>query len=131
MSVVPFLQPESSGRPGKAPGSVDYRFARRQLLFRYRAGELSRGDVCDAHSELMRIAVHCSQRSTVSCPVCDESTLRVVKFVFGPRLPPGGRPVKTRAELQKLASERQNRRCFTVEVCTACRWNHLLQVAPL
>lgn len=128
---MPFLQPESSGRPGKAPGSVDYRFARRQLLFRYRAGELSRGDVCDAQAELMRIAVHCSQGSTVSCPVCDESTLRIVRFVFGPRLPPGGRPVKTRAELRKLGAERPNRRCFTVEVCTACRWNHLLELAPL
>jgi len=128
---VPFLQPESSGRPGKAPGSVDYRFARRQLLFQYRAGELSRADVCDAHSELMRIAVHCSQSSTVTCPVCAESSLRVVRFVFGPRLPPGGRPVKTRAELKKLAAERPNRRCYTVEVCTSCRWNHLLEVAPL
>jgi hypothetical protein len=128
---VPFLQPESSGRPGKVPGSVDYRFARRQLLFRYRAGELARVDVCDAHSELMRIALHCSQRSTVSCPICDQSTLRIVKFVFGPKLPAGGRVVKTRAELKKLALERPNRRCYSVEVCTSCRWNHLLEVSPI
>ena len=128
---MPFLQPKSPGRPGKAPGSVDYRFARRQLLSRYRSGELTRADVCDAQSELMRIALNCSQRSTVACPVCAESTLRVVRFVFGPRLPPGGRPVNTRAELLKLGSERAGRRCFTVEVCTTCRWNHLLQLAPL
>jgi hypothetical protein len=128
---VPFLQPESSGRPGNSPGSVDYRFARRQLLHRYRSGELSREDVCDAQSELMRIAVNCSSGSTVPCPVCAESTLRLVRFVFGPRLPAGGRPVATRAELNKLATPRGDRRCYTVEVCTTGRWNHLLQVAPL
>lgn len=128
---MPFLQPESSGRPGNSPGSVDYRFARRQLLHRYRSGELSREDVCDAQSELMRIAVNCSSGSTVPCPVCAESTLRLVRFVFGPRLPAGGRPVATRAELTKLATPRGDRRCYTVEVCTSCRWNHLLQVAPL
>lgn len=130
-SPVPFLQPESPGRPGATPGSIDHRFARRQLLHRYRAGELTRADVCDAQPELLRVAVHCSQGSTVPCPVCSESTLRVVRFVFGARLPAGGRPVSTRAELRKLAAERGDRRCYTVEVCTSCRWNHLLQVAPL
>jgi hypothetical protein len=131
LATVPFLQPESAGRPGATPGSVDYRFARRQLLHRYRSGELSLEDVCDAQSELMRIALHCSSGSTVACPVCGESTLRLVRFVFGPRLPAGGRPVASRAELAKLATDRGDRRCYTVEVCTSCRWNHLLQVAPL
>jgi len=130
-SSVPFLQPESPGRPGRSPGSVDYRFARRRLLHRYRSGELTRGDVCDAQIELMRIALNCSQGSTAACPVCGERTLRVVRFVFGPKLPPGGRPVATRAELRKLATGVAGRRCYTVEVCTSCRWNHLLQVAPL
>jgi len=110
---------------------VDHRFARRQLLHRYRAGELSRDEVCDAQAELLRVALNCSQRSTVPCPVCAESTLRVVRFVFGTRLPAGGRAVATRAELQKLAEGPGERRCYTVEVCTSCRWNHLLQVAPL
>ena len=87
--------------------------------------------MCDAQVELMRIAINCSQGSTAPCPVCAEKTLRVVRFVFGPKLPPGGRPVSTRAELRKLATARGDRRCYTVEVCTSCRWNHLLQVAPL
>ena len=128
---MPFLQPESPGRPGRTPGSIDHRFARRQLLQRFRSGELTRADVCEAQAELMRIALNCSQRSTVACPVCNESTLRVVRFVFGPRLPAGGRPVATRAELRKLAGGPGERRCYTVEVCTSCRWNHLLQVEPL
>ena len=127
---VPFLQPDTPGRPGSAPGSVDYRFARRQLLHRFRSGELGQHDVCDAQPELMRVATNCSQASTAACPVCGERQLRVVRFVFGNKLPSGGRVVSTRAELRKLASA-PGRRCYSVEVCLGCRWNHLLQVVPL
>lgn len=129
--VVPFLQPESAGRPGRSPGSVDYRFARRQLLRRYRTGELDRTEVCDAQRELLRVATNYSQGSTVSCPVCNESTLRIVRYVFGPRLPANGKVVSTKAELRKLGGPRNGRLCYTVEVCTTCRWNHLLEIAPL
>jgi hypothetical protein len=128
---VPFLQPESPGRPGTTPGSVDYRFARRQLLHRFRAGELTRADVCDAQAELLRIGEHCSQRASSPCPVCGESRLRVVRFVFGPRMPAGGRVVASRAELRKVSAGTSGLRCYTVEVCLACRWNHLLHVMPL
>lgn len=128
---VPFLQPESAGRPGRSPGSVDYRLARRQLLRRYRSGELDRTEVCDAQSELMRVAEHYSQGSTVSCPVCNESTLRLVRYVFGPRLGASGKVVSTKAELRKLGEGPRGRRCYTVEVCTSCRWNHLLEISPL
>lgn len=101
------------------------------MLFSYRAGELSRADVCDAQPELMRVALNCSQASTAKCPICEEASLRLVRYVFGNRLPPSGRAVKTRGEMRKLASRRGDRRCYTVEVCTACRWNHLLQIEPL
>ena len=131
-ACVPFLQPETSGRPGSTPGSVDYRFARRQLLHRYRSGELTRADVCDAQSELLRIGTNCSQRATAPCPVCAETQLRIVRFVFGPRMPAGGRVVASRSEMLKVGqASRGGLRCYTVEVCIACRWNHLLQVAPL
>jgi hypothetical protein len=131
---VPFLQPEHPGREGPTPGSVDYRFARRQLLHRYRSGELTREDVCDAQSELLRIGANCSRKATAPCPVCGESTLRLVQFVFGPRLPAGGRVVSSRAELLSLAERHRSNdsaRSYTVEVCLGCRWNHLLRVEPL
>lgn len=129
--AVSFLEPDIPGRPGSAPGSVDYRFARRQTLFQLRAGELDASDVCDAHSELMRVAVNCSQRSNVKCPVCSERNIRMVRYVFGPRLPAGGRVVASRSEMRRLATRSGEFRCYTVEVCTACRWNHLLQIEPL
>jgi hypothetical protein len=131
---VPFLQPEQPGREGPVPGSVDFRFARRQLLHRYRSGELTREDVCDAQPELLRVGTHCSRKATAPCPVCGEPSLRLVQFVFGPRLPAGGKVVGSRAELTRLA-ERHGRhesaRTYTVEVCLECRWNHLLRVDPL
>jgi hypothetical protein len=131
---VPFLQPESPGREGPEPGSIDYRFARRQLLHRYRSGELTRGDICDAQGELLRIGTNCSRKATAPCPVCGESTLRVVQFAFGPRLPAGGRVVEGRADLRRLVEKfgrQPGARTYTVEVCLECRWNHLLQVVPL
>jgi len=128
---VPFTQPDASGRPGRAPGSVDYRFARRQVLARVRAGSIPRGDVCDAQRELLRVAEHCSQRATAPCPVCAESRLRIVRYVFGPRLPAGGRVVTSRAELRKLAANRTGLRCYVVEVCLGCRWNLCIEVAPV
>jgi hypothetical protein len=111
---VPFTQSDASGHPG-----------------RVRAGELQRSEVCDAQRELLRVAEHYSQRATAPCPVCAESELRIVRYVFGPRLPAGGRAVASRAELRKLAAGRSGLRCYTVEVCLGCRWNHLVEVVPL
>ncbi len=132
-AAVPFLAPESGGRPGTTPGSVDYRFARRRLLHRYRAGELTRADVCDAQHELLRVGRNCAQRARHDCPVCGEHELRLARFVFGPRMPPGGRVVAGRAELLKLAERHRGGglRCYTVEVCLDCRWNHLLDITPV
>ncbi len=131
LALVPFLAPETPGRPGSTPGAVDYRFARRQLLHRYRAGELTRADVCDAQSELLRVGRNCSQRARHDCPVCGEHELRLARFVFGGRMPPGGRVVASRAELLKLGRGTTGLRCYTVEVCLDCRWNHLLDITPL
>lgn len=118
-------------RVGQAPGSVDYRFVRQNTLREFRAGELHESDVCDAQPELMRVAKNYSQKSTVPCPVCGERSLRLVKYVFGFRLPAQGRVAVSRAELQALQIPRGERRCFTIEVCLECRWNHLLDIVPL
>lgn len=119
------------GRAGQVPGSVDYRFVRQSTLRQFRAGELNESDICDAQPELMRVATNYSQKSSAPCPVCAERSLRLVKYVFGFRLPAHGRVVVTRSELQSLQIVRGERRCFTVEVCIDCRWNHLLDIVPL
>jgi hypothetical protein len=132
--AVPYLQPDTEGREGSVPGSIDYRLARRALLRRVRAGEVARNEVCDAQPELMRVGTNCSRRATAPCPVCGESSLRLVQYAFAPRLPAGGRIVEDRAALRKLAERyggRPQARTYTVEVCLECRWNHLIEVVPL
>lgn len=132
--TVPFLQSDTEGREGPVPGSVDYRLARRQVLRALREGGVSRGDVCDAQHELLRVAANHSRRATAPCPVCGESTLRLVRYVFAPRLPAGGRVVEDHEHLRRLAERyggRPNVRTYTVEVCLTCRWNHLIDVVPL
>lgn len=60
--------------------------------------------------------------------------MRLVRFVFAPRLPAGGRVVENSEHLKKLAQRyggRPNVRTYTVEVCLSCRWNHLIEVVPL
>lgn len=115
---------ELGGRVGPG-GEVDYRMTRRAVLRRLANGELDRIDVCDAHPELLRAATSCSEQSRGACPVCAQSSLRIVRYVFGPRLPSGGRCVSTQGELERLAARSGEHRCFSVEVCVACRWNHL------
>ena len=120
-----FLQPRAKGRPGPTPGSVDYRLARRRIVRAVEAGDEDAADYRDAQRELLRVAASCSQPADEPCPLCDADELRLVRFVFGPRLPKGGRCVTSDRELARLANRSGEHRCYVVEVCLACRWNHL------
>lgn len=117
---------ERSGRPGPSEGSVDYRLDRRRVLRQFNKGVVERAEICDAQPELLRVARDYSQPARTACPVCDERTLRHVRFVFGPRLPQGGRCINSPAELERLALKAGEYWCYLVEVCVSCRWNHLL-----
>ena len=91
-----------------------------------RAGEVDREEVCDAQIELMRVGRDYSRAASKPCPICGERTLKNVRFVFGPRLPSQGRCVTSAKEMQQLAERAGEHRCYLVEVCIGCRWNHLL-----
>lgn len=121
-----FPQANASGRPGDTPGTVDYRLDRRRLLRAVRAGEVDREEVCDAQIELMRVGRDYSRSASTPCPICGERTLKHVRFVFGPRLPAQGRCISSNKELARLAERAGEYRCYLVEVCIGCRWNHLL-----
>lgn len=122
-----FLNPAVAGRVGPTTGSIDYRLARRRVLRAFREGETTREEICDAQRELLRVAEHASVPAGARCPVCSHRDLRLVRFVFGPRLPSGGRAITSERELARLANRSGEHRCYAVEVCTACRWNHLQQ----
>ncbi|MBK7320924.1 MAG: DUF5318 family protein [Candidatus Microthrix sp.] len=55
------------------------------------------------------------------------SGLRLVRYVFGPRLPSGGRAVASAKGNEPIGRRKGDFRCYVIEVCTACAWNHLLR----
>ncbi len=106
---------------------VDYTLARAATLRAWRAGELARYEVCDARRELQRNAQFCGSPTGRRCPVCDETELVEVIYVFGARLPKHGRCVTTRAEMKRLRNRISVATGYVVEVCTSCGWNHLVR----
>ncbi|HEY5096881.1 MAG TPA: DUF5318 family protein, partial [Acidimicrobiales bacterium] len=64
-------------------GQVEYLLARNAIIREYRKGRLSRLDVCDAHPELLRAARNLGRLTGEQCPICEESDLVDVTFVFG------------------------------------------------
>ena len=111
-------------------GRVEYLLARNAVVREYRKGRLSRLDVCDAHPELLRVARNLGRPSAEPCPICDDAALVEVTFVFGSRLPPGGRCVATQAELARYARRKDPVVCYVIEVCVECSWNHLSRMYP-
>ncbi|MGA3146030.1 MAG: DUF5318 family protein [Acidimicrobiales bacterium] len=111
-------------------GQVEYLLARNAVIREYRKGRLSRLDVCDAHPELLRVARNLGHPTGHPCPICEESDLVEVTFVFGSRLPPGGRCVATQTELARYWRRKEPVVCYVIEVCTECSWNHLSRMYP-
>ncbi len=111
-------------------GQVEYLLARNAVIREFRRGRLSRLDVCDAHPELLRAARNLGRSTGEACPICEEADLVDVTFVFGSRLPSGGRCVTTQSELRRYWKRKDPVACYVVEVCTECRWNHLDRMYP-
>lgn len=109
------------------PGEIDYRLERQRILAAFRSGAQSTLQVCDAQDELVRNAAHCGTPAGDPCPVCEEPTLVHVTYVFGPRLPSSGRCMTSMAEMRRLAQRKAPYTAYVVEVCTECRWNHLVR----
>lgn len=112
-------------------GAVDHRLARLALISEYRKGRLARHQVCDAHPELVRAARQIGEETRTDCPICEEDKLVLVTYVFGPRLPPFGRCITTKAELRQLDRRADDLNAYVVEVCRTCSWHHLLRVLPV
>jgi hypothetical protein len=112
-------------------GRVDYRLARNALVSEFKKGRLSRTDVCDAHPELLRAARNVGSPTPDDCPICDDELLVHVSYVFGKRMPPNGKCVTSRAEMERLARRSGELTCYVVEVCPGCSWNHLRHIFPI
>jgi hypothetical protein len=110
---------------------VDHRLSRRHLINEFRRGRLRQDQVCDAHPELIRAARNIGAPASIACPICDEQHLKLVTYVFGPKLPSHGRCVSTAKELQALNARPDELTAYVVEACVSCRWHHLLRVLPV
>ena len=128
------FRPESLGATAPPAGVVDYRLARNAILTQFRKGRLSRLDVCDAQTELLRNATACGKPAPdqLPCPICESTGIVHVTYVFGSRLPASGRCIsKGDAELARMNRSTTSYAAYVVEVCPDCRWNHLVRSFPL
>jgi Family of unknown function (DUF5318) len=116
---------------GEGRGQVDHRLARQHMINEYRRGRLSQDQVCDAHPELIRAAKNVGTELSAPCPICEAPELRLVTYVFGPRLPAHGKCVTTAKELRTLDRRRDELAAYVVEACIGCHWHHLRRVIPL
>ncbi|MEI2704958.1 MAG: DUF5318 family protein [Ilumatobacteraceae bacterium] len=115
----------------RGAGVVDHRLSRRHLINEFRRGRLRADQICDAHPELIRAAKNVGSPASIVCPICAQSSLRLVTYVFGPRLPAHGRCVSTAAEIAKLDARADELMAYVVEACVGCRWHHLLRALPV
>ncbi len=111
--------------------TVDYALARLAVLREFRRGRLSKPEVCDAQPELIRAASHLGRPKQEACPICESERLVSVMYAFGPKLPAHGRCLEGPADLSKLNASTSANKVYYVEVCLACRWNHLERMSVL
>jgi len=115
----------------RGSGEVDYRLQRRRLLSDIDRGLVDRAEACDIHPELLRVARNAAPKSGQDCPLCFKEDIRLVAYVFGPRLGAGGKCVISDEELQRISRRQGKFVSYEVEVCASCGWNHLLRRYPL
>lgn len=109
-------------------GRVDYRMARRATILDVREGLTPKDAVCDAHPDLVRAGTHIGQPVDDDCPMCGADALAHVTYVF-PTHGPAARRGKAipRESLLMQAQRLGDLAVYTVEVCCACRWHHLVE----
>jgi hypothetical protein len=110
----------------QARSVVDYALVRRSTLADLEAGRVRRPEVCDAQAYLLRAARYHGQPTQDPCPLCQHDLVQVT-YTFGDsfRADANGR-ARTPRELAELARVQPDFTVYLVEVCTGCRWNHLL-----
>jgi hypothetical protein len=106
---------------------VDYSLARRATLAELAEGRRTPAEVCDAQTYLVRAAHYHGERARETCPVCEREALARVSYTFGDcfRGDVNGR-ARTPRELLALSRELPEFSVYVVEVCSECRWNHLV-----
>lgn len=105
---------------------VSHQWARHRLLEQWRSGAVAKDAVCDASFLLVTAARFHGHPAGKTCPVCESDELRLVFWVFGDSLGKASNTARNKEEIAAFAESGHDVTVHTVEVCTACRWNHLL-----
>ena len=105
---------------------VDYALQRRALLADVHAGRVAVEEVCDAGPYLLRAARFHGEPTEQVCPVCRKERLSLVSWVFGDALRQAAGTARRPDELERLAAMHADFSVHVVEVCSTCRWNHLV-----
>lgn len=105
---------------------VSHEWERRDLLRRWRAGAVTRAEICDADFLLVTAASHHGRPADRPCPVCGAEDLRVVRWIHGEQLGRMSGTARSDEEIDRIVATGKEATVHTVEVCPRCRWNHLL-----
>ena len=124
-AVAPTIAPSSTRRTA-TPDEIDYRLARQSLISEYRKRPprptrgLRRAPGATAHAKAL------GSRTARPCPICAESELVLVTYVFGPRLPAGRCIIKS-DELTAIAKRSGPSPVTSSRCAPSCWWNHLMR----
>ncbi|AZA12382.1 DUF5318 family protein [Corynebacterium gerontici] len=105
---------------------VNFKWQRSRTIAQYKSGLLKREDVCDAEFLLCASANFHGEALSTPCPICEASTLYVVPWVYGEALGRASGSARSLSEAEQLVDVHRSFTMHSVEVCTTCRWNHLL-----
>jgi hypothetical protein len=110
---------------------VDFTLVKNATLEKYRRGKLLKTEICDAQNELLRVAKNYGSNLQTVCPVCGEVDLVSVAFAFGKHITKSGICITNRSEIFDLVNKSQGIFLYQIEVCTGCRWNHLIKKSEI
>lgn len=106
---------------------VSHQWELRNLLARWRAGLVSRAAICDADFLLVTASRFHGRPAGRNCPVCGSEELREVEWIHGDKLGRMAGTARDTAEIERIAAAGRELTVHTVEVCSQCRWNHLVR----
>lgn len=107
---------------------VDYVLQRRNSLQALRRPQrtIDEADPCDADPLLIRSATHHGEPAAIPCPVCEETPLTNLSYVFGDQLGQYSGRIKSTKELIEMQDQYGEFKVCVVEVCIKCGWNHMI-----
>lgn len=105
---------------------VSHRWEKRMLLRAWNEGKIERDAICDADFLLVEASKYHGYPAERPCPICEGDTLREVNWIYGENLGARANTARKETEIVRIVGEVGPVTVHLVEVCTRCRWNHLL-----